>query len=156
MSFPPARSLVMDGLFRKHAPAVAALGRTMLGCGGDADAPGPSPRLAHIPSHEGRADRRDRSTGDVARERLALQRLRRVLQRLPVDLRIAWVLRHAQSQTVEEVAAQCGWSASTTKRRISVAHRRIVGALAPESLHSTLRPLIPPGAEGRSMKVFAP
>ena len=58
-------------------------------------------------------------------ERVTLQRLYRILQRMPVDLRIAWVLRHVQSETVEEVARLCGWSLSTAKRRIADAEKRV-------------------------------
>ena len=54
-------------------------------------------------------------------ERLTLQRLYRILQKMPVDLRIAWVLRHVQNETVEEIARLCGWSRSTTKRRVAAA-----------------------------------
>jgi RNA polymerase sigma-70 factor (ECF subfamily) len=54
-----------------------------------------------------------------------LRRLYAILDRLPVELRIAWVLRHVQEETVPNVAELCGWSLSTAKRRIQAAEQRV-------------------------------
>jgi len=58
-----------------------------------------------------------------------VRRLYGVLDRLPVDLRIAWVLRHVQEETVPSVAELCGWSLSTAKRRIQAAEERVTKRL---------------------------
>ena len=58
--------------------------------------------------------------------KLQIGNLFRVLDRLPPDLRVAWVLRYLESETTESVAAECGWSLSTTKRRIAQAHERVL------------------------------
>ena len=57
--------------------------------------------------------------------REALRALYRVLDQLPVELRIAWVLRYIQEETVQNVADLCGWSLSTAKRRIQMADSRV-------------------------------
>ena len=61
--------------------------------------------------------------------KLQIVNLFRELERLPTDLRVAWVLRHLENETTESVAAQCGWSHSTTKRRITEAHARLLKEL---------------------------
>lgn len=61
--------------------------------------------------------------------KLQTGRLFRVLDRLPAELRIAWVLRHLEQETTETVARECGWSLSTTKRRLAAAHERVVKGL---------------------------
>jgi RNA polymerase sigma-70 factor, ECF subfamily len=58
-----------------------------------------------------------------------VRRLYLILEKLPVELRIAWVLRYVQSETVEHVAELCGWSLSTAKRRIQVAQARVIAKL---------------------------
>ena len=52
-----------------------------------------------------------------------------ILDKLPVELRLAWVLRYLEAETVESVAALCGWSLSTAKRRIQSAHARVTTKL---------------------------
>lgn len=52
-----------------------------------------------------------------------------ILDKLPVELRLAWVLRYLEVETVESVAALCGWSLSTAKRRIQTAHARVTTKL---------------------------
>jgi RNA polymerase sigma-70 factor (ECF subfamily) len=64
--------------------------------------------------------------GSSAEEKIQITRLFRVLEGLGVDLRLAWVLRYLQSETAESVAEQCGWSLSTTKRRIRAAHDKVL------------------------------
>jgi len=52
-----------------------------------------------------------------------------VLEQIPVGLRIAWILRHVQEETVQSVAELCGWSLSTTKRRLQEAETRVTARL---------------------------
>jgi RNA polymerase sigma-70 factor (ECF subfamily) len=65
-----------------------------------------------------------------------LKRLYGILDRIPVDLRIAWVLRNVQQETVPTIAELCGWSLSTTKRRIQTAEARVNARLAALSRES--------------------
>jgi RNA polymerase sigma-70 factor (ECF subfamily) len=58
-----------------------------------------------------------------------VKRLYAILDKMPVELRIAWVLRYVQAETVESVAELCGWSLSTAKRRIQAAHTRVTARL---------------------------
>jgi RNA polymerase sigma-70 factor, ECF subfamily len=58
-----------------------------------------------------------------------IKRLYAILDKLPVELRIAWLLRYVQAETVESVASLCGWSVSTAKRRIHAAHTRVTARL---------------------------
>lgn len=48
-----------------------------------------------------------------------------VLGELPTEQRIAWLLRHAEGESVEEVAVACRCSVSTAKRRIAAAEARV-------------------------------
>lgn len=41
--------------------------------------------------------------------------------RIPVRLRTPWVLRHVVGASLEDVAAACGWSLATVKRRLAEA-----------------------------------
>jgi RNA polymerase sigma-70 factor (ECF subfamily) len=58
-----------------------------------------------------------------------VRRLYVILEQLPVELRIAWVLRYVQSETIEHVAKLCDWSLSTAKRRIQAAQTRVIARL---------------------------
>jgi RNA polymerase sigma-70 factor (ECF subfamily) len=51
--------------------------------------------------------------------------LQAVMERLPVNDRIAWVLRHLEGEPLDRVAEICGCSLATAKRRIAAAHQRI-------------------------------
>jgi RNA polymerase sigma-70 factor, ECF subfamily len=62
-------------------------------------------------------------------QRDMVQRLYGILDRIPVELRIAWVLRHVQEETVQNVAELCGWSLSTAKRRLQAAEARVTTRL---------------------------
>ncbi len=57
--------------------------------------------------------------------KLQIGRLFRVLDKLAAELRVAWVLRHLECETTEKVAELCGWSLSTTKRRLNTAHEQV-------------------------------
>ena len=52
-----------------------------------------------------------------------LRAVQRVLERLPLDERVAVVLRCAEEMTMPEAAAACGVSLSTFKRRLATAER---------------------------------
>jgi RNA polymerase sigma-70 factor (ECF subfamily) len=52
---------------------------------------------------------------------LLITRAYRVLDGLPVDQKIAWMLRHVEGETLEDVARICGCSLATVKRRIAAA-----------------------------------
>jgi RNA polymerase sigma-70 factor, ECF subfamily len=58
-------------------------------------------------------------------DRAALRELYVLLGKLPVDLRIAWTLRHVHEESLEAVAVLTGCSLATAKRRISAAQQRI-------------------------------
>ena len=59
-------------------------------------------------------------------DRLLFRRLFRVLDTLPVKLRLAWVLHYLQAESAESVAELCGCSRSTAKRRITAAQERVL------------------------------
>ncbi|MEM9195557.1 MAG: sigma-70 family RNA polymerase sigma factor [Myxococcota bacterium] len=58
-------------------------------------------------------------------ERALIGQLYRELDRLPVDLRLAWTLRHVEGERLEAVAEIAGCSLATVKRRIRIAHERL-------------------------------
>jgi len=59
----------------------------------------------------------------VSPERRAkLVRLYALLDRLPPDQRVAWILRHVEGERLDAVARLCGCSLATAKRRITAAH----------------------------------
>jgi RNA polymerase sigma-70 factor (ECF subfamily) len=64
----------------------------------------------------------DGSSGEVVAELAAIDR---VLQSLPVEQRIAWVLRYAEGESLEDVAKACACSLATAKRRIAAADARV-------------------------------
>lgn len=55
-----------------------------------------------------------------------------VLDRVPVDERLAWSLRHIEGEQLETVALLCGCSLATAKRRIAKAQARIAKGLDDE------------------------
>lgn len=63
------------------------------------------------------------TTSADVRAELAL--LDRVLDRLPTDLRTAWMLRHVEGLELAEVADACACSLATIKRRIARADLRV-------------------------------
>jgi RNA polymerase sigma-70 factor (ECF subfamily) len=69
------------------------------------------------------------SRGTLPEHRDLVKRLYVILDTMPVELRIAFVLRYVQSETVPSVAELCGWSLSTAKRRIQAAHDRVTAKL---------------------------
>ncbi len=62
--------------------------------------------------------------------RAELALIDQVLQRLPMALRTAWVLRRVLGDSLEEVAHACGCSLATVKRRIGEAEQHVEAHLA--------------------------
>jgi RNA polymerase sigma-70 factor, ECF subfamily len=65
-------------------------------------------------------------------QRVLIGRVYRALDGLPADHRIAWSLRHMEGEKLEDVAALCGCSLATAKRRIAAAARVLEEALSDE------------------------
>jgi RNA polymerase sigma-70 factor (ECF subfamily) len=69
-----------------------------------------------------------RSYEDVAapgaspEERAMLARVYAALDRVPVNQRLAWTLRHVEGEALDQVASRCGCSLATVKRWIASAH----------------------------------
>jgi RNA polymerase sigma-70 factor (ECF subfamily) len=59
--------------------------------------------------------------GATAEEYATLARLYQVLEQLTTDQRLAWSLRYLEGEPLDAVAAACGCSLSTAKRRIGAA-----------------------------------
>jgi len=59
--------------------------------------------------------------GATAEQHALLARLYEVLNQLPTELRLAWTLRYLEGEPLDAVAAACGCSLSTAKRRVSAA-----------------------------------
>jgi RNA polymerase sigma-70 factor, ECF subfamily len=57
--------------------------------------------------------------------RAELERLDRALHALPPSERIVWVLRHVEGYELTELAAACGVSLATVKRRLQRAEARV-------------------------------
>jgi RNA polymerase sigma-70 factor (ECF subfamily) len=60
-----------------------------------------------------------------ARDLDRVDELYEVLDRVPVKYRVPWVLNRVEGMTLPEVAAACGWSLATIKRRIAEAENRL-------------------------------
>jgi RNA polymerase sigma-70 factor, ECF subfamily len=69
------------------------------------------------------ADLADPAAGPEVHAELA--RLDEVLARLPARNRVAWMLRYVEGCELGEVAASCGCSLATAKRRIAAAQSRV-------------------------------
>ena len=63
-------------------------------------------------------------------DRAALREVLSVLDKLTVDLRIAWSLLHLHKESLEDVAQLAGCSLATAKRRIAAAEERIRAELS--------------------------
>ena len=59
--------------------------------------------------------------GASAEEHAVLKRLYEVLEGLPTEQRLAWSLRYLEGEPLDAVAAACGCSLSTAKRRVNAA-----------------------------------
>jgi RNA polymerase sigma-70 factor (ECF subfamily) len=67
-----------------------------------------------------------------AKARLELTMLNEALSKLGTAERIAWMLRHVEGHSLDEVATQCGCSLATVKRRICAAHMHVCRYVALE------------------------
>src|SRR5262249_23646617 len=61
--------------------------------------------------------------GATPEQKALLSRLYRVLEQLPIEQHLAWVLRHLEGERLEDVAEACGCSLATAKRRIAAAQQ---------------------------------
>ena len=66
-----------------------------------------------------------RDTGISPERQALLARVYTVLDKLSVEQRLAWTLRHVEGEKLEQVAEHCSCSLATAKRRIASAHARI-------------------------------
>ena len=55
-------------------------------------------------------------------EETTLQRVYALLDQVSVERRLAWTLRYVEGERLEQVAARCGCSLATAKRRIASTH----------------------------------
>ena len=58
-------------------------------------------------------------------ERAEVVRLYRLLDRLPAEERVAWLLRHVEGEALDDMVLLCGCSKSTVQRRLRSAEARI-------------------------------
>jgi RNA polymerase sigma-70 factor, ECF subfamily len=58
-------------------------------------------------------------------ERAEVVRLYRRLDRMPADERVAWLLRHVEGESLEDMVVLCGCSKSTVQRRLRSAEARL-------------------------------
>jgi RNA polymerase sigma-70 factor (ECF subfamily) len=63
--------------------------------------------------------------GATAEQRVLLVRLYEVLETMPTDQRLAWSLRYLENEPFDMVAAACGCSLATAKRRVNAAKSMI-------------------------------
>ncbi len=72
------------------------------------------------------------ASGATPEERVLLSRVYEELDRLTVEERLAWTLRHVEGERLEAVAAACACSLATVKRRIAAAQAALDRELADE------------------------
>jgi RNA polymerase sigma-70 factor, ECF subfamily len=65
------------------------------------------------------------SEGASVEARAELVMIDRVLAQVPSEQRIAWVLRHVEGESLEEVARACACSLATVKRRVAAVDARL-------------------------------
>ena len=70
--------------------------------------------------------------GATAEQRALLARLYEVLDTLPTQQRLAWSLRYIEGEPLDLVAAACGCSLATAKRRVGAAKLVIDGVFGDE------------------------
>ena len=63
--------------------------------------------------------------GATPEERALLGQVYVALDRVEVDARLAWILRHIEGEPLDQVAKLCGCSLATAKRRIAAAQQDI-------------------------------
>jgi RNA polymerase sigma-70 factor (ECF subfamily) len=77
------------------------------------------------------------ASGASAETKADLSALDRVLAALPVDVRIAWMLRYVEGEELRAVAQACGCSLATVKRRIAAADAQVHGELRVAEVEGT-------------------
>lgn len=88
----------------------------------------------------------DRSTDDATLEHIAnsdvspevrveLAEIDRVLEKIPANQRIIWILRHVEGHTLRDISRLCQCSLATTKRRLVAAHRKVLESIDEEVLN---------------------
>jgi RNA polymerase sigma-70 factor, ECF subfamily len=80
--------------------------------------------LAEAPNYERIPDPR----ADPEEKRMIAE-VYRALDKLPNRLRVPWVLRYVEGESLQDVAKLCGCSLATAKRRILAAHTKISSQL---------------------------
>lgn len=68
--------------------------------------------------------------GASPEQRALLASVYALIDKLPVNERIAWTLRHVEGMQLDDVARACGCSLATAKRRIAAAHEKIDQAVS--------------------------
>jgi RNA polymerase sigma factor (sigma-70 family) len=79
-----------------------------------------------------------------------LARTQRILERLPVAERMPFTLQMLAGASVEQIAAQCGWSERTTRRRLKAARARFLRLVRLDSVLSARLAPSPGSTEGDS------
>jgi RNA polymerase sigma-70 factor (ECF subfamily) len=87
-------------------------------------------RVRRVFSQEAQYEEPPLSSGATADQRLIIRRVYRVLDNMGTKLRVAWVLRYVEGESLDEVARMCGCSLATAKRRITAAHEQVMEVLA--------------------------
>jgi len=78
-------------------------------------------RLFHASPHRSEVP----APGATPEQRALLKRLYEILADLPTEQRLAWSLRYLEGEPLDAVAAACGCSLATAKRRVSAAKKVI-------------------------------
>lgn len=86
-------------------------------------------RLLAVFGFDGTPDEEVVAPGASPEQRVLLGQIYLTLEDLPVNDRVAWVLRHVEGESLDEVAALTGCSLATAKRRIAAAQQAIERAL---------------------------
>jgi RNA polymerase sigma-70 factor (ECF subfamily) len=71
------------------------------------------------------------TVGVTAEERAEAARLYRALDRLPAQERVAWLLRHVEGETLDDMVELCGCSKSTVQRRLWRAEAQLAREVSP-------------------------
>lgn len=71
------------------------------------------------------------AAGATAEDGVLLARIYRLLDEVSADDRLAWTLQYIQGEQLEDVAAICGCSLTTAKRRIAAVRDHLRAALDP-------------------------
>jgi RNA polymerase sigma-70 factor (ECF subfamily) len=66
------------------------------------------------------------SAGTSPEERALVLELYRRLDRLSAEERVAWLLRHVEGESLDDMVELCGWSKSTVQRRLRSAEARLL------------------------------